>query len=831
MKVSLNWLNEYVNLDGIDPAELAEQLTHAGLEVDGIETVGARFSGVTVAKILTVEQHPNADRLNLVTVDTGSGHNKVVCGAPNVRPDAVIAYANVGATVLNRKEGSSFKLSPVTIRGVESTGMICSLDELGLTEQYTADEDGIWILNQVLETPELGQPLQGALALESDTILDTAPTANRGDWMSMLGVARDVAALLDRPLKTPAVFTGDLKPNAPMATSVALTDESVCSFYAGATLDGVRAKSSPAWMVKRLESAGVRAINLLVDITNYVMLEMGQPLHAFDLDYVLNGDAQATIGVRRARHEEPLTTLDDEEYRLTDTAVVITRNDNAVALAGVMGGASTRILDETTEIFLEAAVFPSATTRKSAKSVGIRTESSARFERGVDRENCEAAFRRAIELYQEFAGATLVATRCAELGQPVQPLTIDLDPAQVEAVLAQPVSADETQSILTKLGFDVAKGSGELLVVTIPSFRRMDVSRPIDLVEEVARIKGYDATEPVLPVHTQTVMLSPRHQFLRRMHQVMRGAGLNEASTNSLIGPNLLTKTGFTHDETLQVAVTNSHSPEHTLMRQSLLPNLLEIAQLNVAQGQADVAMYELGRTYLKRGKTNHKATGVVEKLMLGGLITGSIGSNDWSERSRLATTFYDVKGVMERLMQSVGFDGDVEYQPVEGDAHPHMHPGKTAVLVSHKKEWGMVGQLNPLYQEKLKLKQPVFLFELDADQFYKWLKQTNALASASVEHVLSPYQAVTRDMAFLASKTVTHAELVSAVQDLNEKNIITFNVFDQYEGANIASDQRSLAYRLTLQSQEKTLTDSHIEDLVAKVKYALSHQFSVQFR
>lgn len=831
MKVSLNWLNDYVNVQDVDPKDLAERLTYAGLEVDGIESIGARFRGVIVAKIVQVDKHPNADRLNLVTVDTGREKNQVVCGAPNVRPDSIIAYATLGATVLNRKDGSEFILGPATIRGVESCGMICSLDELGLSESYTFDEDGIWILNDTLPSPSLGQPLEEALGLEADVILDTAPTANRGDWMSMLGVARDVAALLDKPLHVPQGYQGDyLSGDAPTEVSLSdsVSEDAVCQFYAGAVLEGAQNQSAPDWMVKRLEAAGVRSIDVLVDITNYVMLEMGQPLHAFDLDYLLGDADSATVGVRRAEPSEALTTLDEEVYELTEQAVVITRNNDAVALAGVMGGASTRILENTSRIFLEAAVFPSATTRKSAKSVGIRTESSARFERGVERMNCEKAFRRAIGLYQELAGARLIDVKTAQTVEPPQPQVITLRPERVEAVLAQPVSVDESQSILEKLGFSV-EVSGDALCVTVPSFRAMDVTREIDLIEEVARIKGYEATVPVLPTHTQTVMRSPRRQFVARLHQVMRGAGLNEAMTNSLIGPQLLAKTGFAHDEALEVAVTNSHSPEHTLMRQSLLPNLLEMVQLNMAQGNERVALYELGRTYFKRGKTTDKNTGVVEKLTLSGVISGDWLASEWTPRAGVMTDFYDVKGVIETLVNHFGFSDSVKYEAT--DAFPHLHLGKTAALITQKKSWGVVGQLNPLYQEKLKLKLPVFLFELDVDQWFKWLKQTNVLANASVEQVISPYQSVTRDMAFVANKNVSHAELVATVNALNETDIVGFDVFDEYQGKGIPEDSRSLAYRLTLQSKEKTLTDLQIEDLVAKVKHALSHQFSVQYR
>lgn len=822
MRVSLEWLNEYVDISGLSPAAIAEALTASGLEVEHVETIGPAFSGVVVGKVRAVEPHPNADKLRLVTVDTGNGEQRVVCGAPNVREGIRIAFAQEGAQVINRKEGGLFTLGKAKIRGVESAGMVCSIDELGLEGLYEKPEDGIWPIDALVSDEQLGQDLKDALKLQGDTVLEVAPTANRGDLMSLMGVAREVAALFDRPFHgmetrrfTPAPERSELY--------VSLSDPAVCRYYGGVMLRNVRIGPSPGWMARRLQAAGVRSINNVVDITNYVMLETGQPLHAFD-QVKLNTSGE--IDVRRARENEKLLTLDEVERKLTPEAVVITMNERPVALAGVMGGYATEIDEYTKHIFLEAAYFPPAVTRKSAKSVGLRTEASARFERGVDLENCRNALMRAAELLKLHAGADFV--RLVESPMPrLEKPAIALRFARIEKVLGLPIDRENVARILKKLGFllqTTKEASG--VQVVVPSFRLGDVSREIDLIEEVMRIYGYDKIPYTLPEKSSSVARSLRSRMLDRISQAMRGQGLQEVTTTSLIGESLLEKTGFSVDDEALVKVLNSHSSDHTLMRQSLLPNLIEVAKFNQAQGLDEVWIYELGRTYFKLGKPGPKSSGVSEKLYLAGLITGSRLTGDW--RVKEEPDFYLLKGILENLLGAFNLKEVTFSRPQDSGC---LHPGKSALvaLEGGKKELGLIGELHPERQAGLKFRQPVYMFELNLETLYKALKQAEQAESGVVR--ISPYPAVKRDMAFLAPDTLTHAEIVGVLRGTQDPALRHIELFDEYRSDQLGKDQRSLAYRLTFQSDEGTLTDAQIEASVKSLKEALDKACSVQFR
>ncbi|MDH4378298.1 MAG: phenylalanine--tRNA ligase subunit beta [Vampirovibrionales bacterium] len=837
MKISWNWLNDFVNLHGIAPEDVAERLTNAGLEVEEVERRGAAFSGVIVARIMAVDPHPNADKLRLVTVNTGANETmQVVCGAPNVRPNSTIAYAPLGASVLNRKDGGRFTLGEATIRGVVSKGMICSLDELGLTERYSQDEDGIWVIPEaVLDMPQLGQLLIEALGLPTDAILHTAPTANRGDQMCHVGVAREVAALTERTvtLKPPTIAA----PTAPLSNwSVALDDPTVCQYYAGALLEGITIGPSPAWLAARVEAAGMRSINTLVDVTNYIMLAYGQPLHAFDASKLDANDASVAIGVRRATEGETLVTLDDETRLLTNESIVITANNQPEALAGVMGGQTTAITDATTHLFLEAAVFPTATTRRSAKSVGLRTEASARFERGVDATVCREALFKAIELLQQLAneaGQTIPNwVGLVETTPPMAdttPITLRLD--GMATLLGITISEEESTRILSTLGFNIAKGEQNTLKVTVPSYRSTDVTREIDLIEEIIRITGYGDIPESLPLHTQALRASKRQQALNKLHTVLRGAGLNEIMTNSLLGPEVLEKTATHWPEAQQVVISNAHSPEHTLLRQSLLPNLLLAAQHNAAQGQPNVPVYELGRVYERRGKATEKATGVVERRALGALLMGDLITGRWqSDMPMRAANFYDLKGITEQVLAAFGIAVRFESILDKPELYPSLHPGQSAKIVTKSggKTLGTLGQLHPALAETLKFRQTVWVLEMDVEQLLKLSAQQTANAEPFEP---SPYPAVSRDVAFVAPNSVSHQQLVDAIAALNDPSITGWTVFDEYRGEHIETGHRSLAYRLTLQHQEKTLTDADIQTATDRVKHALSHHCSVTFR
>ncbi len=822
MKISLDWLSEYVNVDGINPADLSEDLTNSGLEVEGIESVGAAFSGVCLGKVLTVEKHPNADRLNLVTVDIGTAQNKVVCGASNVREGILIAYASIGATVLSRKDNTTFTLERAKIRGVESCGMICSLDELGLSERYTpAEEGGIWVLDGLANESPLGDDLTKVLNLSSDQVLDSAPTANRGDHMAMIGVAREVAALHNLPVTLPEIKERTASPVCEGFT-IKLDDPDICEYYAGAVMKGLKIAPSPAWMARRLEAAGVRSINNVVDITNYVMLETGQPLHAFDSDKLGAG----LIGVRRSKDGETITTLDGEERTLSSEAVLITKDDQPVALAGLMGGEETEIGDDSKNLFLESAYFFPQSNRRSAKSVGLRSEASARFERGVDRGACKKALFRAVQLYEELAGAEFIGF-VESPPLKTQEVRVPLRLSRIEKLLGVAIDKKTTLDILDKLGFTPLSESSDTLEFSVPSYRQHDVYREVDLIEEVVRIYGYDNVPYTLPRKTRSAAYSLRQDLLRQTRTALSGSGLQEVMTNSLIGESLLKKTGFEVNRDQLVQVINSHSKEHTLMRQSLLPNLIEIAKYNLSQGVEDIWLFEVGRTFFKLGQANEKSSGVVEKLYVSGVLTGSGYSGQWHVPSAIQPVdFYEAKGVVEQLLITLKLDSVCSFEPETGT--PYMHPGKTARLLLGKKTVGILGQIHPMFEARLKFRQPVFVFELDFEAIYKGVKQQT---QTTREIVVSSYPSVKRDIAFSAAETVSHKEIVAMVTALKEPLLTSIDVFDEYRGEQLAKNERSLAYRLTLQSNETTLTDAVIDDVVTRVKEALSSQCSITFR
>jgi phenylalanyl-tRNA synthetase beta chain len=821
MRVSLEWLKDYVDITGLKPEEIASSLTNSGLEVEGIELIGPRFNGVVVGKVLTIEPHPNADKLRLVTVNLGASQTQVVCGAPNVKEGLLIAFAQEGASVISRKDNTLFQLGRAKIRGVESAGMVCSLEELGLETRYEKAEDGIWPLDGLAHESQLGQDLKVVLNLQGDAVLEIAPTANRGDQMSMIGVAREVAALFDRALKFPE-WT-EPKPIEQGDIAIQLSDLTLCRYYAGATLRHVKVGPAPDWMSRRLLAAGVRSISNVVDITNYVMLEMGQPLHAFDLAKLT---AQGCIDVRRAQENEKLTTLDDVERSLTSESVLITMNDRPVAMAGLMGGASTEMDDLSSSLFLESAWFEPTAIRKSAKSVGLRSEASARFERGVDIENCRKAMLRAVELLRQHAGAEFTALVESPVPAVVEK-KITLHDERIEKILGVSIPAEAVKRILQKLGFAVeAAETPGSVVVSVPSFRQEDVTREIDLIEEIIRVYGYDKVPYTLPQKTGTSTPSLRARMVQSLAEALRGQGLQEVMTTSLIGQGLLDKTGFSVNPDQLVSVLNSHSSDHTLMRQSLLPNILEVAKFNQAQGNEDVWIYELGRTYFKLGKTNLKNSGVSERLCLGGLVTGSAALGEWHRKD--PADFYVLKGILENLFGHLNLNHLLSFTPATEVRY--LHPGKSAsILLGEKtREIGLIGELHPEVRKTLKFRHPVYVFELNVEAIYKSLKQIRQVAR-SVE--ISHFPAMKRDMAFLAPNTLKNQEVLAVLNAAQEPLLRQVELFDEYRSEQLGADKRSLAYRLTFQSSETTMTDAEIDQRLNKLKEALTNQLAVQFR
>lgn len=825
MQVSLNWLSELVDLSDVTEEQIAHELTMSGLEVEDLEEVKPKFTNIKTVKIEKIDAHPNSEKLHLVTVNTGSGLKTVVCGAQNIQEGQIIPYASVGSQVLDRKTGEMFTLTPAVIRGVESQGMLCSADELGVSERGYQDEDGILILNRIFPDVQIGQDVENVLGFEKDTIIHVAPTANRGDQMSVVGIARELSAVFNKPLKfnmiecTKDLSTDDFK--------VEIIDEDVCKYYSIGILKNVKIKQSPEWMQKRLLASGVRAINNVVDITNYVMLEYGTPLHAFDFDKLNN-----YLCVRRAKEGETIVTLDGIERPLTNDSVLIADKDKGVCIGGVFGGLNSEIDDNTTAIALEAAYFTPASNRKNSRSVGYKSEACSRFERGVDIEAVKPALMRAMQLLTELADADVEGV--VEAGKnKLEPIEITLRFAQIKKLLGCSIEPQRCISILENLGFKKLGGNDAAAKFLVPSFRAYDVTREIDLIEEIARINGYDKIAPSLPNKSQTPEISLEERVIKKVNEIMLASGLNEIITNSLIGKPILDKFMIPFDEEKAVYVCNPASEDYTMLRQTMAVSILNCMKYNYDNGQKDFWAYEIGKTYYKVAEADEKNTGVKESKILAGVLTGNVENSLW--QAAAATDFYTVKGIMENLFNELGITKRIKLVPLDqsplAKTHTTLHPYKTAVITilgKNPQPVGYFGQIHPLLKDKLKLNQDAFIFKLDLDEVIAIIKETTPRFKK-----LSQFPEVRRDLAFVINEDVTFDDIQRVIKGAVQQNIFKGSeVFDVYQGENIKEGFKSLAFRIKMQDENATLTDEVIEGQMNSVRNKLQKAYAdISFR
>ena len=649
MQVSLNWLNELVDIKDIEVERIAHELTMSGLEVEEIEEVRPKFTNIITARIEKIDNHPNSDHLHLVTVNIGSALKTVVCGAQNIEVGQIIPYASVGSKVLDRKSGEQFELTPAVIRGVESQGMLCSDDELGVADRNYQEEDGILILNRIYPNVGIGLDVENVLGFEKDYILHTAPTANRGDQMSVIGIARELSALFNRPMK----FKYAQRDAQKSDFKVEIKDFDVCKYYSLGILNNVKIKPSPDWMQKRLLSSGIRAINNVVDITNYVLLEYGTPLHAFDRDK-LNG----YLCVRRAVEGETLVTLDEVERKLSTDTVVIATENKPVCLGGVFGGANSEI------------------------SVGYRSEACARYERGVDIEAVKPGLFRAVELLEKYADAEFLGI--SEAGEnKLEPINITLRFAQIKRLLGCEIESERCLSILENLGFTVLGKNEAAARIEVPSFRANDVTRETDLIEEIARINGYDKIAPTLPNKSNSADISLTERVISKVHNLMMGCGLNELATSSLIGEPLLKQFNISYDKEHAIYVEKPASEDYTMLRQTLMASLLNCVKYNYDNGQKDFWGYEIGRSYIRVAEPDIKSAGVKETQTLAGVITGNIQNSLWQQTGDV--DFYTVKGIIDKVLEEFGLTRRIKAVLLAdssiAESHKCFHPYKTAVL------------------------------------------------------------------------------------------------------------------------------------------------------
>lgn len=825
MKVSLNWLNELVDLSDLQVEQIAHELTVSGLEVEEIEEVKAQFTNIVTARIEKIDQHPNADKLHLVTINNGSGLKTVVCGGQNIEEGQIIPYASVGSKVLDRHTGEQFTLTPAKIRGVESEGMLCSDDELGVADRNYQEEDGILILNRIFPNVQPGVDVEELLGFEKDIVLNVAPTANRGDQFSVVGIARELSAIFNRPLKF-----SYLEPTKDFSTDkfkVEIKDNDVCKFYSIGLLKDIVIKPSPDWMQKRLVASGIRAINNVVDITNYVLLEYGTPLHAFDFDKIGN-----YLCVRRADDGEKIVTLDGEERVCSKETVLISTENDGVCIAGVFGGANSEVDENTKNIALEAAYFPSATTRKSARSVGYRSEASSRFEHGVDIEAVKPGLMRAMQLLVDFADAKIEGI--VETGKnKIENPEITLRYNQVSKLLGCTIEASRSNTILERLGFELLGGNEIAGKYRVPSFRANDVTREVDLIEEVARINGYDKIAPTLPAKSGTPEITLEERTKAKVHDVLRSCGLNEMVTTSLIGKPLLKQFDMSYDEENVVEVEHPQSEEFTMLRQTMAANMLNVLKYNYDNGQKVFWGYEIGKTYIKTGVADEKNSGVKENQCVSGVLMGEIENSKWEAPQK--TDFYTVKGIVDKLLDELGISKRIKFVPLSEspikDSHRALHPYRTAVMLLLGKQpevIGYYGQINPELRDKLKFKQEAYLFKLDLDL------AISAINEKTVRYKKLPqFPEVQRDLAIIIPENVSYAEIEKVIQKGVQGNLFTgCEIFDVYQGEHVQDGFKSVAFRIKMQDVNSTLTDETVEAQMANVRSVLKKSFAeVSFR
>ena len=813
MRISLNWLRELVEFT-LSPEDLAETLTLAGFEVEDIEDRRTWADGVVVGLVLECQPHPNADKLSVTRVDIGAAEPlNIVCGATNVRANIYVPVAPVG-TYLPKID---LKIRATKLRGVRSEGMICSLAELGLAKESA----GIHIFEQ--ENILLGADARPLLGLE-DVILDLTATANRADALSMVGVAREVAALTGATLRLPEPVEVSI-PTGSNDLALKISEPQACFAYIGTVLPQVKIGPSPDWLQQRLQSAGVRPINNVVDITNYILLEWGQPLHAFDRSRMLAvaGGDSLTIGVRFAQSGESLKTLDSQTRMLSAQTLLITANDQPIALAGVMGGEETEVHDGTQSLVLEAALFDSVAIRRSARSLGLRTEASARYERGVNAAELEVACRRALTLINQLAGGIPVNQQIADTRPDVSTAltrSIELRLERVNSVLGLidlgetlgELQQSDIRRILSALGCQVIPDLDKegVWMVTVPPYRYRDLEREIDLIEEIARVYGYNNFCETLPEKTEAGYISVEQQLVRKLRETFRAVGLTELIHYSLVKPG----------QERQVVLANPLFAEYSALRTELLSGLIDAFEYNQSQGNGPLNAFEIGRIFWQDEE------GLAEADALAGILGGDPTQGKWTRGGRdQPMTWFEAKGVLESVFQHSGLT--VEYQPNRQDSR--LHPGRTASLWLEGNRLGTFGQLHPQLRKQRGLPDGVYVFQLDLDVLLDSLDQDEMLTTQF--HPYSAYPATDRDIAFFASIQISVADFERAIAQAAGEMLESVELFDEYRGANVPLGQRSLAFRLVYRAQNRTLTDEEVEPVHQKVRESLLEKFNVNLR
>ena len=790
MLVSYNWLKQYTNVEDNANA-LAEKITRGGIEVEGVEYLAEEISNVVVGYVVSKEKHLDAEKLNVCQVNVGEEENlQIVCGAPNVDAGQYVIVAKVGAKL------PGIKIKKAKLRGVESQGMICSLAELGLSKSVVPKnyQEGIY----VFETEqELGSDVVEVLGL-NDYILDLSITPNRADALSMRGLTYELGALYNNKVD----FNDVEKEENYEATSLQVAIESdSCRNYVGQVVKNVEVKSSPLWLQTRLMNSGIRPINNIVDITNFVLLEFGQPMHAFDKDLV--GDK---IVVRDAKEGEVLETLDGEERKLQTTDLVITDGTRAIALGGVMGGKNTEVSEETKNIILESAYFNPTSVRRTSAAHGLRSDSSARFEKGIDPNMQKAALARAVELILELCPNAVVESSVGVVNKEEEKV-VEITTSYINNYLGITLSTEEIAAILEGLSFTV-EVTGENLVVKVPT-RRPDISIKQDLVEEVIRIYGYDNLASTLPKFSKTTKggLTYSQRMVRDLRAVYASLGFNDTINYSLVSEEEATQ--YTLEDHHKVRLLMPMTETHSTLRQSLVPGLLNTVQYNVARKQKDLKLLEIGRVFFGSGNDNIQPK---ETLYLSAALTGEERVTKWLKESS-SLDFFAAKGYLEVVFDRLGLDEKVIYKKSKLEG---MHPGRFAEVYLGGKRIGFIGEVHPQVADKLGLN-TTYVFEINLDEVISESK-----VKPKYEEV-TKYPEITRDIAMLVDVKDEYQNIYNVIESVNSKLITKVELFDLYVGAELLVGKKSLALTITYSDKQKTLTDEEVTAVHDKVLSALT--------
>ncbi|HDJ2960414.1 TPA: phenylalanine--tRNA ligase subunit beta [Staphylococcus aureus] len=798
MLISNEWLKEYVTIDD-SVSNLAERITRTGIEVDDLIDYTKDIKNLVVGFVKSKEKHPDADKLNVCQVDIGEDEPvQIVCGAPNVDAGQYVIVAKVGGRL-----PGGIKIKRAKLRGERSEGMICSLQEIGISSNYVPKtfDSGIYVFSEA-QVP--GTDALQALYLD-DQVMEFDLTPNRADALSMIGTAYEVAALYNTKMTKPETTSNELELSANDELTVTIENEDKVPYYSARVVHDVTIEPSPIWMQARLIKAGIRPINNVVDISNYVLLEYGQPLHMFDQDAI--GSQQ--IVVRQANEGEKMTTLDDTERELLTSDIVITNGQTPIALAGVMGGDFSEVKEQTSNIVIEGAIFDPVSIRHTSRRLNLRSESSSRFEKGIATEFVDEAVDRACYLLQTYANGKVLKDRVSsgELGAFITPIDITAD--KINRTIGFDLSQNDIVTIFNQLGFDT-EINDDVITVLVPS-RRKDITIKEDLIEEVARIYGYDDIPSTLPVFDKVTsgQLTDRQYKTRMVKEVLEGAGLDQAITYSLVSKEDATAFSMQQRQTIDLLMPMSEA--HASLRQSLLPHLIEAASYNVARKNKDVKLFEIGNVFFANGEG--ELPDQVEYLS--GILTGDYVVNQWQGKKE-TVDFYLAKGVVDRVSEKLNLEFSYRRADIDG-----LHPGRTAEILLENKVVGFIGELHPTLAADNDLKR-TYVFELNFD----------ALMAVSVGYInyqpIPRFPGMSRDIALEVDQNIPAADLLSTIHAHGGNILKDTLVFDVYQGEHLEKGKKSIAIRLNYLDTEETLTDERVSKVQAEIEAALIEQGAV---